>query len=78
MATVEGLKRIKREYPDAEVFNYLNSTAAIKAESDICYTSANAIDVVKSLDKQVLFVPDKNLESFASKKTKRKFRNIYK
>jgi len=72
MASVEGLQRMKEEYPDAEVVSYVNSTAAIKAESDICCTSANAVDVVKSLKKQVLFVPDKNLGSYAASKTGRK------
>jgi quinolinate synthase len=73
MATLEKLKAKKKEYPDAVVVSYVNSSAAIKAESDICCTSANAVDVVNSLKKeQILFLPDKNLGKFvASKMDKR-------
>ncbi|MFC1549069.1 quinolinate synthase NadA [Candidatus Omnitrophota bacterium] len=62
MATVEKLKQKKAEYPEAAVVSYVNSTAAVKAESDICCTSSNAIQIVKSLkEEKVIFVPDKNL-----------------
>lgn len=62
MATVEKLRQKKSEYPEAAVVCYVNSTAAVKAESDICCTSSNAVQVVKSLkEEKVLFVPDKNL-----------------
>jgi quinolinate synthase len=62
MVTVEKLRRKKEEYPEAAVVCYVNSTAAVKAESDICCTSSNAIQVVKSLkEEKVIFVPDKNL-----------------
>lgn len=62
MATVEKLRQKKEEYPEAAVVSYVNSTAAVKAESDICCTSSNAIDVIKSLkENKVIFVPDKNL-----------------
>ena len=70
MATVEQLKSKKKVYPDAAVVSYVNSSASIKAESDICCTSANAIDVVNSLSQdQVLFLPDKNLGSYVSEYT---------
>jgi quinolinate synthase len=62
MATVEKLRKKKDEYPEAAVVSYVNSTAAVKAESDICCTSSNAVQVVKSLKQEkVIFVPDKNL-----------------
>lgn len=62
MITVEKLKDKKKQYPDAAVVCYVNSSAAVKAESDIACTSSNAIKVVKSLkEKKVIFVPDKNL-----------------
>ena len=62
MATVDKLKKKKDEYPEAAVVCYVNSTAAVKAESDICCTSSNAVQVVKSLkEEKVIFVPDKNL-----------------
>ena len=63
MVTIEGLKEKKKQYPDAAIVCYVNSTAAIKAESDICCTSSNAIQIVKSLTdyKEIIFIPDKNL-----------------
>lgn len=62
MITIEKLKALKSEYPDAAVVSYVNSPAEIKAESDICCTSSNGIKVVKSLkEKKVIFVPDRNL-----------------
>ncbi|MBU0683157.1 MAG: quinolinate synthase NadA [Candidatus Omnitrophica bacterium] len=67
MVTVEKLREKKREYPSAAVVCYVNSTAHVKAESDICCTSSNAINVVKSLkQKQIIFVPDKNLGRYVS------------
>jgi len=69
-ATVEQLKIKKKEYPAAAVVSYVNSSAAIKAESDICCTSANAIDIVNSLSQaQILFLPDKNLGSYVAEHT---------
>ncbi|MDD3088983.1 MAG: quinolinate synthase NadA [Candidatus Omnitrophica bacterium] len=62
MITVEKLRKKKEEYPEAAVVSYVNSSAAVKAESDICCTSSNAIQIVKSLkEDKVIFVPDKNL-----------------
>ena len=62
MITGEKLRKKKEEYPEAAVVCYVNSTAAVKAESDICCTSSNAIKIVKSLkEEKVIFVPDKNL-----------------
>jgi len=65
MITVEKLKAKKQQHPGAAVVCYVNSSAEIKAESDISCTSSNAIDVVRSLkEKKVIFVPDKNLGRF--------------
>lgn len=62
MITPEKLRAKKKEYPDAAVVCYVNSSAEIKAESDIACTSSNAVSIVKSMkQKQVIFVPDKNL-----------------
>ncbi|OIO38440.1 MAG: quinolinate synthase [Candidatus Omnitrophica bacterium CG1_02_49_10] len=63
MVTVEKLRAKKREYPDAAVVCYVNSSVRIKAESDICCTSSNAVEIVDSIKdrKRVIFVPDKNL-----------------
>jgi len=62
MITPEKLRRKKKDYPDAAVVCYVNSSAEVKAESDIACTSSNAVEVVKSLrNKQIIFVPDKNL-----------------
>jgi quinolinate synthase len=73
MITVEQLRQLKAQYPGALVVCYINSTAEVKAESDYCCTSANAVELVESLpkDRQVLFVPDQNLGSFVIEKTGR-------
>jgi quinolinate synthase len=68
MATPERLREKKKQYPDAAVVCYVNSSAEVKAESDIACTSANAIQIVKSLpQKQILFVPDKNLGHYVQR-----------
>jgi quinolinate synthase len=62
MATPGQLKRAREEHPHAAIVSYVNTTAAVKAESDICCTSANAVQVVNSLEAgEILFVPDRNL-----------------
>jgi quinolinate synthase len=67
MITAEQLAQEKKKYPGVQVVCYVNSSAAVKAGSDICCTSANAVQVVQSMDKDrpVLFVPDKYLGLFA-------------
>jgi len=70
MITAEQLRAKKKEHPQAVVVCYVNSPAEVKAESDICCTSANAVKVVESLDaREILFVPDQNLGSYVSAKT---------
>lgn len=70
--TVEALREKKRQYPGVPVVCYVNSSATVKAESDICCTSANAVKVVESLDSpRVLFVPDRNLGHFVARQTKK-------
>lgn len=66
--TAEELRAAKDRYPDAAVVCYVNSAAEVKAESDICCTSANALQVVESVPaKRVLFVPDQNLANYVSR-----------
>ena len=73
MIDEHDLSEWKEKYPQAGVVAYVNTTAAIKAGSDICCTSANAIKVVESLSSdEILFVPDKNLGHYISTKTKKK------
>ncbi len=70
MADLETLRKFKEEHPDAAVVSYVNSSAAVKSESDICCTSSNSVRVVESLDEQkVIFLPDKNLGNYVSKNT---------
>ena len=62
MITPEKLRAKKKEYPGAAVVCYVNSSAEVKAESDIACTSSNAVEVVKALkEKEIIFVPDRNL-----------------
>ena len=72
--TVEALEAEKKKYPDAAVVTYINSSAAIKAASDICCTSANAVRVVQSLRdaKRILMIPDGNLARYTAKFTDKK------
>ena len=68
MITADDLSALKKEYPDAVVCSYVNTNADVKAESDICCTSANAVEVVGSMSgKRVLFTPDRNLASFVDR-----------
>ncbi|NMC10793.1 MAG: quinolinate synthase NadA [Methanothrix sp.] len=72
MITPEQLRELKELYPDAAVVCYVNSTAEIKAESDICCTSANGVQVVNSLkESQVIFVPDRNLAAYVARHTRK-------
>lgn len=70
MITARDLRGFKEENPGAAVVCYVNSSAEVKAESDICCTSANGVEVVASLEEEtVLFVPDRNLGRYVSRFT---------
>jgi quinolinate synthase len=72
MITAEELRHVKSRYPDAAVVCYVNTTAEVKAESDICCTSSNAINVVNSLkEERVIFVPDRNLARYVARFSKK-------
>lgn len=73
MITVEQLQAFKAAHPGSPVVCYVNSSVAVKAESDICCTSSNAVKVLLSLpaDKPILFVPDMNLGSWAARQSGR-------
>ncbi|MFC1940818.1 quinolinate synthase NadA [Chloroflexota bacterium] len=73
MITVPGLREKKKEYPKATVVCYVNTTATVKAESDVCCTSANAVQIVEKLDQaeEIIFVPDQYLGHYISTKTGR-------
>ncbi|MBI5698988.1 quinolinate synthase NadA [Candidatus Saganbacteria bacterium] len=74
MITAEGLKKLKAEHPQARVVCYVNSSAEVKAGSDICCTSANAVKVVNSIKDadEIIFVPDKYLGMYTQSKVKGK------
>jgi quinolinate synthase len=73
MITAEQLRAKKKEHPQAVVVCYINSPAEVKAESDICCTSANAVRIVESLDaREILFIPDQYLGKYISSKTGKK------
>lgn len=73
MINAEQLKDLKSRHPGALVVCYVNSSAEVKAESDYCCTSSNAVELVNSipLDKQIIFVPDQHLGRFVIEKTGR-------
>ena len=74
MITTEDLRKLKREHPEAVTVGYVNTSAEVKAELDYCCTSSNAVKVVETLrdHKEIIFVPDKYLADYVSKKTGRK------
>lgn len=77
--TAEQLREWKAEHPGAVVVSYVNTTAAVKAETDICCTSSNAVDVVNSIpaDKEVLFCPDQFLGTHVRRETGRENMHIW-
>ncbi|MCD6532763.1 MAG: quinolinate synthase NadA [Deltaproteobacteria bacterium] len=74
MAEAAALQKMRREKPSAVVVTYVNSSAEVKAESDICCTSGNAVNVVRSIapEKEIIFVPDRNLGAYVQEQTGRR------
>jgi quinolinate synthase len=78
MINVDDLRNFKAEHPGAPVVCYVNSSAAVKAESDICCTSTNAIDIVRSLESEnIIFVPDKGLGEWVQYNVPEKNIHVY-
>jgi quinolinate synthase len=72
MITADELKLVKSRHPEAAVVCYVNTTAEVKAESDICCTSSNAVKIVNSLQEdRIIFVPDRNLGLYTQRFTKK-------
>ena len=70
MATRDELREFKAKHPEAYVVSYVNTSAEVKAESDVCCTSANAVKVVQNVPaKQIIFVPDRNLADYVQRFT---------
>jgi len=74
MITVEALRKLKEKHPKAKVVGYVNTSAEVKAELDICCTSTNAVAVINALknEQEIIFVPDKYLADYVEKQTGRK------
>jgi quinolinate synthase len=73
MITVDELRELKALYPQAMVVAYVNSSVEIKAESDVCCTSSNAVQVARNVPvKEIIFVPDQNLGSYVQKRVPEK------
>lgn len=69
----ERVRAFKKENPDALVCAYINTSAALKAECDVCVTSSSAVNIVRKLDaKRILFIPDKNLGAFVKREVPEK------
>ncbi len=72
MITAPALRQMKEQHPGAVVLCYVNTTAEVKAESDICCTSANAVDLARRLEgKEIIFVPDQYLGHYVTSRTGR-------
>jgi quinolinate synthase len=69
MITSEDVRKLKNKYSDSKVVCYVNSSASVKAESDVCCTSSNAVKIVNNIDaKKIIFIPDQNLGYYVSTK----------
>lgn len=70
MITPDDVKQLRKQYPDATFVAYVNTNADVKAEVDVCCTSANAVKVIQKLDtKKIVFVPDENLAKYCQRFT---------
>jgi quinolinate synthase len=70
MVKPEDVLNMRKKHPEAKVVSYVNTNADVKAVSDVCCTSANAVEVVKNIDSdEIIFVPDKNLGSYVKRFT---------
>lgn len=73
MVAMEKIEEMRKKYRDLAVVCYINSTAELKAKSDVCVTSSNAVSIVKALpNKNIFFIPDKNLGSFVAEQVPEK------
>ena len=73
MATPEKLEEVKKMHPKAAVVSYVNTSADIKAMSDVCCTSMNAVRIVNSLpNEEIIFLPDRNLGRYVASKTNKR------
>lgn len=73
MVTADDLTAFKAKHPSAAVVSYVNTSAAVKAVSDVCCTSSNAVEVVRGVEEdEIIFVPDRNLAAYAASKTDKK------
>ncbi len=73
MATVEEIEQMRAQYDDLAVVCYINSTAELKTMADVCVTSANAVNIVRKLpNKNIFFIPDRNLGSYVAKQVPEK------
>jgi quinolinate synthase len=72
MVDPQGLRELKEEHPDAMVVTYINSSAEVKALSDVICTSSNAVNIVRKVDAQkIIFTPDKNLAAYVQRFTEK-------
>ena len=73
MVTEGRIKELREKYDDLAVVCYINSTAELKCQSDVCVTSSNAVKIVKNLpNKNIFFIPDKNLGRFVAEQVPEK------
>ena len=67
MVDIEGLRRLKEQHPTATVVSYVNTSAEVKAESDVCCTSSNAIKIISQIENdKIIFLPDRNLGNYVA------------